>query len=60
MCRRLAIDLKWDDAHANVDAGMIFEAPDFNTLRPEVEEQLLKFIEGRFIGMVKISVEPLP
>ena len=59
MCRRLIIELRWDDEHAEHDAGMMFQGPDFDSLTLPAEAALLDLLEGYFLGKIDYKVEPL-
>lgn len=64
MCRRLIIDLEWDDEVEEdtivEDPAMVFQFPDYNTLTEKFEHELRTLIEGQFLGAVTITVHPFP
>ena len=60
MCKRLVIDLVWDDDHPE-DAKLVFVGdPKRGILDQDFETGLLNFLQDAFVGMVSLEVMDIP
>lgn len=58
MCRKIVIDMLWDDEHPE-DVGFVFNHRlNHDQLDPGFEKELTEFLERRFFGDIRIEVKP--
>lgn len=61
MCRRITIDVEWDDEHPlDAEPMFYFDSNGEPQIHPAFETELLGLVENRCVASVTLTVGPIP